>query len=261
MERQVDVMTDVSFCHLASAGKKISTEKIVENNRKHYPDAYYFLGSDAADDLSEIGLNNKCDYYPFSAKVGYPSYDLKKLLLWFERFKLACQNCNTSHIMMMEDDVWIKKQLSIEDDWEMAGHDIRIGNIIPDFIIDSIEEFSGKRPLTNQYGCGGGSIFKVSTFLNNYDRVIVWFEDNHDMFQQQYMPLGFMDCYMVVYYMLCGKDYSVNPYLTDTHHHQKGFDFDKFVEDQPAHIEIVNNYKKYYWPADDEVLTFRTEQS
>ena len=61
--------------------------------------------------------------------------------------------------------------------------------------------------------------------------------------------------------MLCGKDYSVNPYLTDTHHHQKGFDFDKFVEDQHEHIEIINNYKKYYWPADDGVLTFRTEQS
>jgi ribonucleoside-diphosphate reductase alpha chain len=33
----------------------------------------------------------------------------------------------------------------------------------------------------------------------------------------------------------------------------------KFVEEQPEHIEIINNYKKYYWPADDEVLTFRTE--
>ena len=97
-------MPDISFCHLASAGKKLSTEKMVENVRKYYPDAYYFLGSDNADDLSDIAIDNKCDYYPFRTKVGYPSYNLEKLLLWLERFKLACQKCGTSHIMMMEDD-------------------------------------------------------------------------------------------------------------------------------------------------------------
>ena len=57
-----------------------------------------------------------------------------------------------------------------------------------------------------------------------------------------------MDCYMVVYYFLCGKNYSVNPYMTDTHHHQNdGYDYDKFVNEQSEKIEIVNNYKKYYW--------------
>jgi hypothetical protein len=35
--------------------------------------------------------------------------------------------------------------------------------------------------------------------------------------------------------------------MTDTHHHQPGFDFDVFVDSQPDEIEIVNNYKKYYW--------------
>ena len=242
-------MADISFLHLASAGKKISTGKIVENIRKHYPyPTYYMIGSDAADDLSDIAKDNHCHYKWHKDKVGYPSYNLEKILIWFERFKDACQNCNTSHIMMTEDDVWIKKQITVKDEWEMAGWDIKIGNVIPDFIIDSITEFSGKRPLTNQYGCGGGSIFKVSTFLENYDRVIEWFKKNHDTFQPQYQPLGFMDCYMVVYYMLCGKDYSVNPYLTDTHHHTNDrYDFDKFVRDQPEHIEIVNNYKRYYW--------------
>lgn len=241
-------MVNISFCHLASAGKKVSTEKMVENIRKYYPDTYYFLGSDAADDLSDIGVANNCDYFPFSVKVGYPSYNLEKLLVWFERFKLACQKCETSHIMMMEDDVWIKKEITINDSWEMAGHNITVGNIIPKNIIDSITEFSGRRPITNQYGCGGGSIFRVSTFLNNYDKVIEWFKQNHDNFQKQYDPLGFMDCYMVVFYMLCGKDYSVNPYLTDTHYHRNdGYDYDKFVETTPAHIEIVNNYKRYYW--------------
>ena len=251
-------MASISFIHLASAGKKISTEKIVENIRKHHHE-YYLLGSDAAEDLSDIAKKYNCHYYHFEDKLGYPSYDLNRTLSWFDRFKTACQQTYTSHIMMTEDDVWIKKPITVKDEWEMAGWNVKVGNIIPDNIIDSIEEFSGKRPLTNQYGCGGGSIFKVSTFLENYDRVTEWFKKNHNTFQKQYSPLGFMDCYMVVYYFLCGKDYSVNPYLTDTHHHKNdGWDYDKFVEEQPDYIEIVNNYKKYYWPQNDEVLTFNT---
>jgi hypothetical protein len=248
MERQVDVMTSISFSHLASAGKKESTKIIVENIRKQYPNTYYLLVSDAADDLWNIAVVNSCEYKRYETKLGYPSYDAHKTIEWLKRFRKACLECNTSHIMMVEDDVWIKKPITVEDSWEMAGHDIRIGNVIPDFIIDSIEEFSGKRPLTNQYGCGGGSIFKVSTFLDNFDNVIKWFEKNHDWFQIQYSPLGFMDCYMVVYYMLCGKDYTPNPYLADSHHHTNdGYDYDKFVNEQPEHIEIINNYKKYYW--------------
>jgi hypothetical protein len=248
MERQVDVMATISFSHLASAGKKESTKIIVENIRKQYPNTYYLLVSDAADDLWNIATINNCQYQRYETKLGYPSYDAHKTIEWLKRFRQACLECNTSHIMMVEDDVWIKKPITVEDSWEMAGHDIRIGNVIPDFIIDSIEEFSGKRPLTNQYGCGGGSIFKVSTFLDNYNVVISWFEKNHDIFQQQYTPLGFMDCFMVVYYMLCGKDYLSNPYMADTHHHTNdGYDFDGFVNDQPENIEIVNNYKKYYW--------------
>ena len=241
-------MTNISFSHLASAGKKTSTKHIVKQTRKIYPTAYYLLVSDAADDLWSIATVNRCEYKKYESKLGYPSYNADKTIQWFERFRKACLECKTSHIMMMEDDVWIKKPLTVEDDWEMAGWDVKVGNIIPDNIIDSITEFSGKKPLTNQYGCGGGAIFKVSTFLDNYDRVIQWFKDNHDKFQPEYQPLGFMDCYMVVFYMLCGKDYTANPYLTDTHHHTNdGYDYDDFVMSQPIHIEIVNNYKKYYW--------------
>jgi hypothetical protein len=241
-------MSSLSFIHLASAGKKVSTGHIVANIRKYYPDAYYFLASDAADDLKEIADLNNCEYCYYDTKVGYPSYDLEKLLLWFERFKYACSKCETTHIMMMEDDVWIKKSITVEDDWELAGQNVTVGNIIPENIIDSITEFSGKKPNKNQYGFGGGSIFKVSTFLENYNNVIEWFKNNHDTFKKEYMPLGFMDCYMMFYYFLCGKDASVNPYLTDTHHHQNnGYDYDKFVNEQDSLIEIINNYKKYYW--------------
>jgi hypothetical protein len=58
-------MASISFLHLASAGKSISTEKIVSNIRQYHPDAYYFLGSDAADDLSDIAKQYNLDYHYF----------------------------------------------------------------------------------------------------------------------------------------------------------------------------------------------------
>lgn len=245
-------MSDLSFYHSASANKKTSTEKIVSNIRKYYPNSYYCLLSDAADDLSDIAIANNCDYVYATEKLSYPvepyGYRVEKILLWLERFKRACQECNTSHIMMTEDDVWLRKTVTVDPDWEMACHYVSHGNVIPEGVIDMIERFSGKRPLTNYYGGGGGSIYKVSTFLENYDRVTAFFKEQTTFIQDNLYPtIGWMDCYMVIYYMLCGKDYTVNPYMTDTHHHRPGFDFDKFVNEQPESIEIVNNYKKYYW--------------
>jgi hypothetical protein len=241
-------MSSLSFLHLASANKKISTGHIVSNIRKYHPDAYYFLGSDAADDLSEIAATNNCDYVYYTNKIGYPSYKIEKVISWLERFRYACEKSNTTHIMMVEDDVWIKKPVTVLDEWEMSCHHITHGNEMPPQVIDLIENFSGKRPLTNYYGGGGGSIYKVDTFLNNYERVLDWFKTHHNDIQSYYEPFGFMDCYMVAYYMLCGKDYNVNPYMTDTHHHRNnGFDWDEFVETRKENIEIVNNYKKYYW--------------
>ena len=241
-------MSSISFLHLASAGKKVSTDKIVHNIRNLYPTAPYYLASDAAENLMDIAARYNTHYTHYENKLGYPGYNSEKILAWLERFHFAAENCGTTHIMMVEDDVWLRNTLSVRDEWEMACHDIRVGNIIPEPVIDMIERFAGKRPLTNQYGGGGGSIFKVSTFLNNYTRVTNWFKNNTDFIRENfYTELGFMDCYMVVYYMLCGKDYTVNPCMTDTHTHHQNFDFDKFVNEQPENIEIVNNYKKYYW--------------
>jgi hypothetical protein len=115
MERQVDVMVSISFLHLASAGKKLSTEKVVQQVRKHYPgpQTYYMVGSDAADDLLDITTRFTCHYKLYNTKLGYPSYDSNKTIEWLSRFRQACLECRTSHIMMMEDDVWIKNCLSI----------------------------------------------------------------------------------------------------------------------------------------------------
>ena len=246
-------MASISFLHLASAGKKISTDNIVHNIRKYYPTAPYFLASDAADNLMDIASRYNTHYKHYEEKLGYPTqpfgYRKEKVLMWLERFHYAAENCGTTHIMMVEDDVWIRNTISVRDEWEMACHKISEGNRFPSAVLDIMERFSGVRPKTDFYGGGGGSIYNVGTFLKNYTRITKLINEQWDYIQDNLYPtIGWMDCYMVAYYMFCGKDYTENPCMTDTHHHTNdGWDYDKFVNEQPENIEIVNNYKKYYW--------------
>ena len=226
---------------------------MIKNVRIHHPDSFYFLGVDGVTTPSYEYLVEpyKLNYRHFYKNVGGPvgdyGYRLDGVIEFLRRFKQACSLCNTSHIMMMEDDVLILKNVTVNPEWEHAGADTKIGNVIPEPMHDLIEQHCGKRPLFKQYGAGGGTIFKVSTFIENYDTVIQWFENNFAEIQAYYPTIGYIDCFMNVYYYLCSKDYSANPHRTDTHNHRPGFDYESFVNNLTPEIEIINNYKKYYY--------------
>jgi hypothetical protein len=243
-------VSNISFFHMASVYPKATTE-IVRNAREHHPNDYYFLGVDNTFSYQMVADIYETDYKFYQNKVGGPKedygYRLDGTLEFLARFKTACLNSNSSHIIMMEDDVLIVKPMTIDPNWEHACADTKIGNHIPETVLTMIEEHSDKRPTFTQYGAGGGSIFKVSTFLEHYDSNIEWFKKYFDMIQMVYPTIGYIDCFMNVYYWLAGKDYSVNPHRADTHNHQPGFDYETFISNQPPEIEIINNYKKYYY--------------
>jgi hypothetical protein len=235
---------------MASVYPKATTE-IVKNARLHHPNEYYFLGVDNTFSYQLVADIYETDYKFYHNKVGGPKedygYRLEGTLEFLERFKTACLNSNSSHIIMMEDDVLIVKPITIDANWEHVCADTKIGNHIPESVLTMIELHCGKRPTFTQYGAGGGSIFKVSTFLEHYDSNIEWFKKYFEMIQMVYPTIGYIDCFMNVYYWLAGKDYSVNPHRADTHNHKPGFDYETFISNQPSEIEIINNYKKYYY--------------
>jgi hypothetical protein len=243
-------VSDIAFFHLASVYPKATTE-IVKNARLHHPNEYYFLGVDSTFSYQMVSDIYETDYKFYHTKVGGPKedygYRLDGTLEFLARFKTACLLSRSSHIIMMEDDVLIVKPITVNPEWEHACADTKIGNHIPETVLTMIEEHSGKRPTFTQYGAGGGSIFKVSTFLENYDSNVEWFKKYFDMIQMVYPTIGYIDCFMNVYYWLAGKDYSVNPHRADTHNHKPGFDYETFISNQPPEIEIINNYKKYYY--------------
>lgn len=248
-------MADLSFIHFASTGRQQATRHTVEQVRNLYPDSYYFLISDAVDDHSKLANKHNLDFYLGTNKLGYPvypkGYSGKAVYEWLMRLRRGCLSAGTSHVIMLEDDVLVLKQITVQDSWYMAAHELNpdgVGNAIAPQVLEIIEVFSGKRPITHQYGSGGGSIFHVKTFLDNFDAVAGFFLEHTDVIADNFYPqIGWIDCFMTVYYMLTGNDYTVNPHLTDTHHHRPGFDWDGFVASQNDTIEIINNYKKYYW--------------
>lgn len=243
-------MSDISFFHIASVYTR-STEQVVGNIRKYHSNNFYYLCVDGVGDYEYLAETYRTSYRNYSISIGGPKADygfrLYGTLEFLNRFRDACLKCNTNHMMMVEDDVWLIKPVTVEKEWEMACHNIKIGNIIPDFIHDMIESYSGVKPTFKQYGAGGGSIFNVQTFLDNYDGIIQWFKINFEQIQSVYPTIGYIDCFMVVFYLLCGKSYTVNPHLTDTHNHKPGFDYETFISNQPEQIQIINNYKKYYY--------------
>jgi len=243
-------VSNISFFHLASIYPK-ATSEIVKNVRIHHPNDYYFLGVDNTFSYQTVADTYKTDYKYYHTKLGGPKedygYRLDGTIEFLNRFRTACLLSKSSHIIMMEDDVLINKPITVNPEWEHACADTKIGNHIPETVIEMIELHSGKRPTFTQYGAGGGSIFKVSTFLDNFDTNIAWFEKYFDMIQMVYPTIGYIDCFMNVYYWLAGKDYSVNPHRADTHNHRPGFDYETFISNQPPEIEIINNYKKYYY--------------
>lgn len=241
----------ISFFHIASVYPK-STEFVIENVRKYHPDNYYFLAIDGPR-IEYMNLVKKfnLDYTLYKEPLGGPvppyGYNLETTLRFLERFYEACKRCNTTHIIMMEDDVLLLKPVTVEEHWEHTGADTKIGNIIPEPVFDLIEKQCGKRPTVTQYGAGGGTIFKALTFVENYSIIRKWFEDNFEQIQSYYPTIGYIDCFMNVCYFLCGKDYCGNPFRTDTHNHRPGFDYEDFVNKQTPEIQIINNYKKFYY--------------
>lgn len=243
-------MSDISFFHIASVYRK-ATEQVVANARKYHPNSFYHLAVDAVDSYEYLAEEFDLDYRYYTKKIGGPvgdyGYRLENTLEFLNRFYNAAVKCNTSHIVMMEDDVWLLDKITVNPEWEHAGADTKIGNVIPEPVHDLIERHCGKRPLFKQYGAGGGTIFKVSTFVENYDIIVRWFKDNFAEIQAYYPTIGYIDCFMNVYYYLCGKDYSANLHRTDTHNHRPGFDYETFVSNLTPEIQIVNNYKKFYY--------------
>lgn len=221
--------------------------------RKHYPDAYVMIVSDNGADYSELVKKYNTDYFYAHKKLGYPKhphgYRKQEVVDFLERFYIACIRTNTTHLMNLEEDNVVMKRLEISDGIEIAGwkpcndDGTPFPNGFPQDFIDLITFYSGVTPNVPGYGAGGGTVMKVSTFLNNYHNLKTFILTNLDKIQENIYPTaGWIDCFFTWFYMLCGKPYTYNTNLMQIHiKSESEFDVNKI----PSNVEVVHGYKFY----------------
>lgn len=248
MERSSDVT--IGFYNHAN-NKLQATEASLLSVRLIYPDAPYAITCDNGYDFSELCQRHNVQYFHFYESCGYPiqpyGFRLPNVLRWLDRMYMGVSTLETDYFLTWEDDCILLDKLTIDPNWQAAGHNNlhsqEPGNDLPPTLLNMIADFSGHQPLTSKYNCGGGTMFNTKTFLDNYSSVRSWFVKNLTAIQDSVYPtLGWMDCFMTVYFMLCGKDISVNPELLNIWPTQIPYDINK----TPQGIKILHNFKDYY---------------
>ena len=202
-----------------------ATEEAIKSFRQFHPDTPYVLICDGGKSFHRIAKRYDCLYVHEEDNLGYRDhthasgiYGMTKeeVLEWLRRFRLACTLCNTDHILMMEDDILIRGEIHVPEEWEFAGQ-AKPGNLLQEEFMIYLTEKYGVEWNVNYYGTGGGSIFNAKTFLENYERVIKIFDEEFDYIKNNLCGnLGWVDVWMPMYYFLCGKQYRHNNLLTET---------------------------------------------
>jgi len=242
-------MPTIGFYNHSNTHPK-ATEFMLENIRKHYPTAPVVISCDNNDIYEEMCKKHNAIYHKNNWTLGPQTqpygYNKQKSLEWLDRLHRGVLEMHTDFFVMMEDDVIILSEIELHNDWEMVGHVLQYPGQVPAFpqeLMKKIEEYSGAFPKKNYYTTGGGSIFKSLTFLENYDTIRKWFDDNLEDIQRTIYPtLGWIDSYMTVFYLLCGKDLTENPRFYNIWPTKIPFDL------STIHTEynLVHNFKDYY---------------
>jgi|DEB0MinimDraft_6_1074348.scaffolds.fasta_scaffold00835_7 hypothetical protein len=226
-----------------------ATEHAVKNFRKYNDGPYTLIcdggNKDHSEVFSDIAEKYNCDYHYFEWNLGLKDgsqpggeygWNKKESLEWLRRFKIACENGKCDHIIMMEDDVYTMNRLDVDSEVEFSGLNVH-NQFRPEFVDYLTEKYNAKFNY-DWYGTPGGSIFKVDTFLKNYDRIVDIFEKDFDNIKENYCPvIGWPDALMTVYYYMCGKNYTISSHLTEVHRNSNW---------NNGEYAMVHGYKEIY---------------
>jgi len=242
-------MTAKFGCFHTVYENKRATEFILEQFRKYHPEEPYTICCDGGVDYSDLARKYDCNYVHSYMRIGrrnsgHPSgvygFTKDESLHWIHMFREAAihvRNYGGSHMIMMEDDVLTQGEVKVDPDWQCAGFDVP-GNKISPSLLEYIRQRYGATPNVDWYGAGGGSIFNINTFLDNYHQIydFIDFEFEFILNKLDYR-FGWLDLYMQIAYFVLGKDYSINTNLTEVW---------KTPDYKNTDFSLVHAYKELY---------------
>ena len=137
----------------------LAIKNCVENIRSHYPEAKIHLSSDGGSSFFKLeDVNLKFKLYPdILGYVNHPENKDKEKLTeccveFLERLEEAVLFCKKEYIMYFEPDVFLRGQVTIDEDLHINGS---YANQIENFVLDFIQT---KNPQNVNKNFGGGQL-------------------------------------------------------------------------------------------------------
>jgi len=211
---------------------EISLKKL----KMFYPDADVFVNIDFEGD--EVNYKKICEEngYKFSKNqfqlgycgnftgkdVGYDCWSKEKCFEWVRGIYEACLKTDSKYIILLEEDDFILKPISILDkDFSMAIHPTNpspIGwyraNSIPNEFLYYINEYGGN-PISPGYAAGGGTIFCRKEFIQSWElnKKHIW--ENYDYLKGINKIIGWADYILQFILQLGGYEIIQNKNLCE----------------------------------------------
>ena len=242
-------MKKLGAVHFVYNNKK-ATEEAIKSFKNFYPENSYVLIGDNGENHYELAKKYNCTYINSNVHLGYPDnsygYFINSILEYLKRIYIACILSNSSHLILMEDDVLVINDIQFNENDEMlttfqsdSFFNGKNGNIIHENIMSLI---SNNKNLNNWYAAGGGCIFKVSTFIENYFNFIEFYKNNFEFLQKKIQSIiGWPDFTLNLLYLFSGKKNTINSRLYEYKKNENYEFFDKIND-----YDILHHYKKYY---------------
>jgi hypothetical protein len=224
-------MNNFSVYHQCYKNHK-ATEFAISNFRKYNPENPYYLLSDGGDDFSEIAEKYNCHFVLAPENIGTNYLDEGQARIYLNRLKSAFEYSGTEYLLTMEDDVLCRGKVELNYDFNIAMSYVP-GNLIRTLIFDKVVEKYGINPNVNWFGATGGTILNRNIFFDEekVKRIDQFMREDFES------TLGSIDQFIVILYLICGLDCSVNKTLGETHRTHNW---------QESDLALIHCYKAMY---------------
>lgn len=226
--------------------------KSFEKFRKQYPKSDLFcridIGGDA-ESYTKICNEFNVQFSVNSIKVGYcgnfesskhnigrDGWPKENAFEWLNGIYDACLKTSSKYMIILEEDVFVLKKISIVDE-EFGAAIVKNNNVIPTSIINFIKSLGGNSS-NNMYGCCGGCIINVKDFIRGWEfcKDELWAAYD-DIFKQTKL-IGWSDCILQVVIQCSGSKIVINNQLVEPWMVEK-----KWIDRDWREFEIVNYLK------------------
>ena len=230
------------------------TNGVLTSFRNIYPNVHIRLLCDDGIDYSVLAKSTNCEYIHSEYHMGLWGWYHKDVLSgkhcygWnkeeglehIQRWYSFATSTNTKYILMMEDDIYITKPITvIEKDFSFTEE--KPGNQLNDALKTICSRFNSNHTI-DQYGCCGGHFVNRELYIECVNKCICFIQNNYEEMLNSDFHFGWPDTLNNLVFNLCGFVGTEN---TDYH---KGFD-------NPNNKSIFHDYthRKEKWKIYDTI--------